>query len=386
MIAPRNPSRHPSTVRPEQTGLRSSSSFSSLTGKPASSAKPVQSHAAETVQNDAEKNQDATASPKSSKPRQAGGDGASAAVVGRLSPTRRAAQARLEHLMGVKIECVPNQDFRRLGRNEAPSEENFDEESTVGFKKPPKGLPAYLASLYATTLLSREEEADLFRRMNLCKFQAGALRESLDHEHPSREVMDRIEALLAESEKLRNQIIRSNLRLVVSIAKRYVDGGTTFDELVSEGNESLIRAVEKFDFARGYRFSTYATWAVRRHFFRMITDKHKRRNRFIGGEEQKFDEMAVRPDEHELNETEYDVVRNTMARFVDRLGERERRIINLRYGLDRDVRPHTLQQIGRVLGVSKERVRQLEGRAIEKLRKFLAGAESETLLKAAGVA
>ena len=149
-------------------------------------------------------------------------------------------------------------------------------------KKPrlPSGLPAYMASLYEVPLLTREQEAHLFRKMNYLKYQASKLRETLDVDRPKRRLMDRIENLYEESVATKNQIISANLRLVVSIAKRYIGPAEDFFELVSDGNMSLIRAVEKFDVSRGNRFSTYATWAIMKNFARSIPAVLRHRDRF----------------------------------------------------------------------------------------------------------
>ena len=104
----------------------------------------------------------------------------------------------------------------------------------------PSGLPAYLAGLYEVPLLTREQETHLFRKMNYLKYQASKLRETLDVGRPKRRLMDRIESLFAESVATKNQIISANLRLVVSIAKRYVGPAEDFFELISDGNLSLI--------------------------------------------------------------------------------------------------------------------------------------------------
>ena len=125
--------------------------------------------------------------------------------------------------------------------------------------KAPKGLPPYLASLYEVPLLDREQEAHLFRKMNFLKYQANQLREQLDPARAKTADLDEIERLQEEALAVKNQIIRANLRLVVSIAKRHVGPTNNFFELVSDGNMSLIRAVEKFDYARGNKFSTYAS-------------------------------------------------------------------------------------------------------------------------------
>ena len=117
--------------------------------------------------------------------------------------------------------------------------------------KAPKGLPPYLASLYEVPLLDREQEAHLFRKMNYLKYQANRLRDAIDPARARTADLDEIERLQEEALAVKNQIIRANLRLVVSIAKRHVGPSNNFFELVSDGNMCLIRAVEKFDYARG---------------------------------------------------------------------------------------------------------------------------------------
>ena len=144
----------------------------------------------------------------------------------------------------------------------------------------PGGMPAYLANLYDVPLLTREQEAHLFRKMNYLKYKAGRLRDTLDVDRPKSRLMGQIEKLYDESVATKNQIIRANLRLVVSIAKRYVGPAGDFFELVSDGNMSLLRAVEKFDVSQGNRFSTYASWAIMKNFARSIPDVLRHRDRF----------------------------------------------------------------------------------------------------------
>lgn len=284
-------------------------------------------------------------------------------------------QQQVAELKQLDLESIWNESFddpaviEELLPQDRPKTIDYQAQEEESYAKTPRGLPAYLASLYTTSLLSKEEEAELFRCMNFYKYTAARMLESLSLKNPSESQLQQIQMLVDEAEKIRNHIIRCNLRLVVSIAKKYVDSSTSFDELVSDGNESLIRAVEKFDYARGYRFSTYATWAIRRNFFRQISDKRKRRNRFVSGEDEMFETTAAHEEEGaELTETEYTRLRLAIAKIVDQLSDRERNIINLRFGLEDGGKPHTLQQIGNELGVSKERVRQIEGRALGKLR------------------
>lgn len=236
--------------------------------------------------------------------------------------------------------------------------------------KPPVGVPPYLASLYSDApLLTREQEAYLFRRMNFLKYQASKIRDRISATKAKEADLDEIERLQEEALTVKNQIIRSNLRLVVSIAKKRVGPTNNFFELVSDGNMSLIRAVEKFDFSRGFKFSTYASWAIMKNFARSIPEEIHRRDRFVTGHDEMFDAAADhRSDEYE---TESDHRRNqeTVQGMLGRLNDRERQILIRRYGIG-GTSEQTLEQLGRELGITKERVRQIESRAQEKLRQY----------------
>jgi len=236
--------------------------------------------------------------------------------------------------------------------------------------RPPAGLPPYLASLYVDgPLLSREQEAHLFRKMNFLKYRAAKRRETLDPTKTRASELDLIERLQEEGLAVKNQIIRANLRLVVSIAKKRVGPSNNFFELVSDGNISLIRAVEKFDFSRGFKFSTYASWAIMKNFARTIPEEKNRRDRFVTGHEEMFEAAADhRTGEHEY-ESDHRRNQETVQGMLGRLSDRERQILVSRYGIG-GASEQTLEQLGRELGITKERVRQIESRAQEKLRKF----------------
>jgi RNA polymerase primary sigma factor/RNA polymerase sigma factor len=232
----------------------------------------------------------------------------------------------------------------------------------------PSGLPPYLASLYEVPLLTRTQEAHLFRKMNYLKYKAGQLREKLDSAQPKSTVMDQIEQLYAEAQATKNEIVRANLRLVVSIAKRHVGPAESFFELVSDGNISLMRAVEKFDYSRGFKFSTYASWAVIKNFARTIPDEHRYRDRFRTSQAEMFTATEdVRADFAE-QEMLHDNRHSQVEKILNSLDEREQRIIIRRFGL-RGEQDLTLKECGAEMGVTKERIRQLEARALSKLRK-----------------
>jgi RNA polymerase primary sigma factor/RNA polymerase sigma factor len=232
----------------------------------------------------------------------------------------------------------------------------------------PSGLPHYLASLYEVPLLTREQEQYLFRKFNYLKHKAVKLREQLDPARAKCSVMDRIEQLYDEAVKTKNQIVQANLRLVVSIAKRHVNTTDDFFGLVSDGNMSLIRAVEKFDYARGNKFSTYASWAIMKNFARTIPEEYKLRDRFRTSHDEMFSaQQDERSDQYELETAQY--LRQTqIGKILSRLDEREQKIIISRFGLDHSQEPQTLKEVGHEMGVTKERVRQIEARALNKLR------------------
>ena len=249
-----------------------------------------------------------------------------------------------------------------------------------------EGRSAGAGSCYEYPLLSKDQEQHLFRKMNYLKHKAAKLRDQLRKEggdyneiDPARvrnQTLKEIEDLQKDANAVKELLINANMRLVVSIAKKHSGQSDNFFELISDGNMSLIRAVEKFDFGRGFKFSTYASWAIMKNFARSIPDEKHRRERFVTGHEEMFEVAPdTRTDEHEILAT-HERATHSVNRLLEYLEPREREIIRIRAGLTIPTR-RTLEEIGQQFGITKERVRQLNARAMKKLRSLVEEQELE---------
>ncbi|MEU6521304.1 sigma-70 family RNA polymerase sigma factor [Streptomyces sp. NPDC046924] len=281
----------------------------------------------------------------------------------------------------------------------------------------------YLREIGRIPLLTAAEEVELARRVEAGLFAEEKLRRTPDLDSSLALDLDR---LVVMGRMAKRRLIESNLRLVVSVAKRYVGRGLTMLDLVQEGNLGLIRAVEKFDYARGYKFSTYATWWIRQAMSRALADQARTIrvpvhvveliNRVVRVQRRMLQERGYEPTAHEVADhldlapervgevlrlaqepvslhapvgEEDDValgdliedgdaaspvesaafllLKEHLEAVLSTLGERERKVVQLRYGLV-DGRPRTLEEIGRIFGVTRERIRQIESKTLSKLR------------------
>ncbi len=289
----------------------------------------------------------------------------------RTSIYRIVSDVRAETLLNTPIDYMDSAEFHKPDAERVILGPPPHVEKKTGAVKAPPGLPPYLASLYSVPLLTREEEGYYFRKMNYLKFKAASLQKQIADRRPTTKELNEIEELLDGAIQVKNFLIRSNLRLVVSIAKRHMKPTSNFFEMVSDGNMSLIRAIEKFDYSKGNKFSTYASWAIMKNYARSIPAEHRVLDRFRTGSEDVFrfseDERGSQFADEAVNHRQHQMIMSILGN----LDERERAIIVHRYGLERGSESETLEQVGTRFNVTKERIRQIESRAMQKIRKIV---------------
>jgi RNA polymerase primary sigma factor len=282
----------------------------------------------------------------------------------------------------------------------------------------------YLKEIGKVPLLTRDEEVDHAKKAEAGEKATAILREKCDG--LSREELRTLRRKERAGQEARRKLVESNLRLVVSIAKRYVGRGMLFLDLIQEGNLGLIRAVEKFDFRRGYKFSTYATWWIRQAVTRALADQARTIripvhvvetvNKLIRVQASLAHELGREPTPREIAErmelttekvrevikisqdpvsletpigdegdshledfiedsgaiapidaASFTLLQEQLEDILDSLNEREKGVILLRFGLA-DGHPRTLEEVGQEFGVTRERVRQIEHKTLAKLR------------------
>lgn len=281
----------------------------------------------------------------------------------------------------------------------------------------------YLKEIGKVPLLTARQEVDLAKRIE-AGVEAGAKIEGGSGR--ARAEIRRLQRVERDGMIAKRAVVEANLRLVVSIAKRYVGRGMLFLDLIQEGNLGLIRAVEKFDYRKGYKFSTYATWWIRQAITRAIADQARTIripvhmvetiNKLVRIQRRLLQDLGREPTPEEIGEkmeisaakvrgilkisqepvsletpigeeadsqlgdfiedsgaivppdaASFSLLQQQLRRILGSLSERERRVIELRFGL-KDGHPRTLEEVGRVFGVTRERIRQIESKTLNKLR------------------
>jgi len=240
-------------------------------------------------------------------------------------------------------------------------------------------LPEYLQVLKTAAVLNRDQEIELFRRYNFLKSRVAQERHQIKLANVSATLLAKLEGYLAQAEKIRRTLVEANLRLVVSIASKHTGDGANFSELVSKGNFALIQAVEEFDFTKGFRFSRRASLNIAKEYARVSgrsTELTRKRAQSLGNIQRGLrsttaDVLAIERTRQSLTEV-----------LREELDEREQHVILHHFGiLGSSFRKNTktLKQIGDELGLTKERIRQIELTALQKLRQCLSKEQFELL-------
>jgi RNA polymerase sigma factor (sigma-70 family) len=293
---------------------------------------------------------------------------------------------RARALLAKKIEFVPSIDFleqdeENIMAGDFDKAESFDHKDVEPLELARGSLPEYLQTLKNMPVLNREQEVELFRKYNYLKFLACRTRTGIKPNSAPGLKLNQIEKYLARAEDIKRRIIEANLRLVVSIARKHTTAGASLLDLVGEGNISLMRAVEKFDYTRGFRFATFASWTIAKDFARKIPAQTTRLDKATTASLVSMHRDLKAEDSADFAAIER--ARKSLTQVIENnLTEREQHVILNRFGLigtPIKKETKTLKQIGEELGLSKERVRQVELTALQKLRHSLSSEEFDLL-------
>jgi RNA polymerase primary sigma factor len=339
-----------------------------------------------------------------------------ALVAAELPPESMDAVLRLITDEGIQIVETPEDELE----DEAASRADEEAGRTSPTSDP---VRMYLKEIGRVPLLTAAEEVDLAKRVEAGLFAS----EKLTTKHDLSVTFEHeLELIEREGQLAKKRLIEANLRLVVSIAKRYVGRGMLFLDLIQEGNLGLIRAVEKFDYTKGYKFSTYATWWIRQAITRAIADQARTIripvhmvetiNKLIRIQRQLLQDLGREPTPEEIGQemelppervreiqklaqepvsletpigeeedsnlgdfiedsdaivpidaASFILLQEQLDAILHTLSEREKKVIQLRFGLT-DGHPRTLEEVGKEFGVTRERIRQIESKTLSKLR------------------
>ena len=249
-------------------------------------------------------------------------------------------------------------------------EKMYLDESVCSQTSPVSTRHATIANaLNQCQLLSADGERALFRQLTFFNTRLRAVESTVETSRKPKQTQREIDQLTEQARMVRDQIAVANLRLVASIASRVANGEEQFDEFFGEATSILLYAIDKYDYTRGFRFSTYATHAVQRHLYRLVKRQTRRGVHEFASDQQALTEHPdVAPDTPEFRDEQSSAqLQEILSRIDQILDEREQQIVLGRFGLDGSNQQKTFQVLGEQFGLSKERARQLFNRGLNKL-------------------
>ena len=291
--------------------------------------------------------------------------------VDRSSLYRAYYDKKAEQELQSEVSYMWSDDFEQPGAEQAILSDAPDRE-TKELDFSAKSLEDYLRSFRDIPVLTPEDERALFRKYNYAKYRFAQFKQSLQHGSPTGTLLRSIDLYKEAALNAKNALVYSNMRLVMSVARKHAGRFVHMAELVSAGTVALLNAVEKFDYTRGTKFSTYATWVLVRRFAKLVPEENYQLDTFLTGREELISAAKAEGPPEGWRQS----IARLLSRVLGRLPEREQRVITSRYGLEPGARPQSLREVGEREGLSKEGVRQLESRAFERLRELL---EDESL-------
>jgi RNA polymerase primary sigma factor len=409
-------------AKPAAKGVRSKSAASAKPDKP---AKAAPASATKTAEKPAAK------SPAKTAAKGQAADGVAADATAAVAPNGKAADGVEMVEVPVAADGLPADDaeFDESELEDEVLDLTDDDEDAPAQQVTSAGATAdpvkdYLKQIGRVPLLNAEQEVELAKRI-----EAGLFAQEKVHKAPKKmspRMKTDLEWIVEDGKRAKNHLLEANLRLVVSLAKRYTGRGMLFLDLIQEGNLGLIRAVEKFDYTKGYKFSTYATWWIRQAITRAMADQARTIripvhmveviNKLARVQRQMLQDLGREPTPEELakeldmtpekvievqkygrepvslstplgedgdsefgdliedsdavvpaDAVSFTLLQEQLLSVLDTLSEREAGVVQMRFGLT-DGQPKTLDEIGKVYGVTRERIRQIEAKTMSKLR------------------
>jgi RNA polymerase primary sigma factor len=225
----------------------------------------------------------------------------------------------------------------------------------------------------APQLMKAPEEMLMFLRFNYSKLRLGALQRKVKRDGLTKDLAEQVVEWHRRFEHFREYLVRTNLALVLAMAKRTRLGDVDFAEIVSEGNMALIRAVDKFNVDRGFKFSTYACRAILKAFSRTAMKHSRHRTRFPVEFEPDLEKSDWTDKKRDMVEEDLtDELKQIVDRNLADLSDTEQTVIRRRFNWKQEEEnPLTLEEVGKIIGVTKERVRQIQNKALAKIRKLM---------------